>query len=162
MKKAKKRKAKRQTRGSPTWPPGAWKPKRRGAIYCSPACGANCTWAEHQWAKREAKVLAKHLGKGWEPRVWENMRWFWKVVSPCDRIKVHPTYDRRADSAIDMLASLVPVSYLAFLGTPDSAGGKWSASGDTPGAAIRNVVAKAIADLAEIQASIGGLEEWQE
>ncbi|MEN6550088.1 MAG: hypothetical protein ABFE07_28935 [Armatimonadia bacterium] len=53
-----------------------WEPQRRGAIYCSPACGGDCTWAEYQRAKRCAERLARKL-PGFEPVVKENLGWHW-------------------------------------------------------------------------------------
>lgn len=48
--------------------------------YCSPACGAGCSRAAFENAQDKSKVLAKVMGKGWKPVVWENMGWHWKVV----------------------------------------------------------------------------------
>lgn len=31
-----------------------WTPRRRGAIYCSPLCGDDCTWAAYLAAKARA------------------------------------------------------------------------------------------------------------
>lgn len=56
-----------------------WTPRRRGAIYCSPRCGADCTHEAYMTATRKAKALCKRLGKGWEPYVWENMGWFYSA-----------------------------------------------------------------------------------
>lgn len=52
-------------------------PVRRGGVYCAPFCGANCTWAAFQDATKKAKDMARKLGPGWEPRVSENMCWYW-------------------------------------------------------------------------------------
>lgn len=54
---------------------------RRGAVYCAPWCGANCTWAAFQIATTNAKKLAKSLGKEWKPVVWENLGWHYKVTN---------------------------------------------------------------------------------
>ena len=57
-----------------------WQPMSRpGGVYCSPACGRGCTRAEHGEAVRKARELAQRLGDGWEPEVWENLGWFYKV-----------------------------------------------------------------------------------
>lgn len=48
---------------------------RRGRVYCSTACGKGCTFAEYQRAKQHGRALAKRLGKGWKPRIWENLGW---------------------------------------------------------------------------------------
>lgn len=59
--------------------PDGWKPRRRGTIYCSPLCGAGCTHAAFTRATRNARALAKRLGPGWRPKVWENMNWFYSA-----------------------------------------------------------------------------------
>ncbi len=56
-----------------------WEPVRRGTVYCSPRCGGNCTWAAHQKAHKDAEALARRMGEGWEPDVWENLGWHWRV-----------------------------------------------------------------------------------
>jgi hypothetical protein len=58
---------------------GRWEPVRRGRVYCSPGCGAGCTWADHKKATREAAALRERLGRGWKPFVWENLGWHWIV-----------------------------------------------------------------------------------
>lgn len=57
----------------------SWKPRKRGAIYCSPACGAKCLKADYDRCVREADALAKLLGPGWVPRIWENLGWHYEV-----------------------------------------------------------------------------------
>src|SRR5689334_14937362 len=69
-----------------------WNPVRRGSIYCSSACGANCTHANFVLATKRAQALAKRLGKGWTTQVWENCAWHSCAISPCGRIKVHFPY----------------------------------------------------------------------
>lgn len=142
----------------------SWKAKRKGTIYCAPACGGGCTWAAYRRARHRAKRLAKHMGKGWTIRVHENLGWHYNVVSPCGRIKLHEDWRRGKPnaSAVDQLAVLVPSRYTAFLGDPDSPGGRWVEDGDTPEEAIRNVVEEAQDDLARIGAAIAGLEAWAE
>jgi len=65
-----------------------WTPRRRGNIYCSPACGRGCTIREFRKARCEARKLAMQLsstdtdvrGGHWTIDVWENLGWHWKVV----------------------------------------------------------------------------------
>ncbi len=57
----------------------SWKPVLKGKIYCSPACGGNCTLAQFNQVTKLAIALAKRLGDGWEPVVKENLHWFWCV-----------------------------------------------------------------------------------
>lgn len=71
------------TRLKPSWEPQV---RHGGAVYCSPACGFNCTREEHDRAHREAGELAKRLGDGWTPHVWENMGWHYEAVKGIARI----------------------------------------------------------------------------
>ena len=79
----------------------SWKPVLRGRVYCAPACGANCAKVAHDRATMKAGELADYLGKGWKPRIWENMAWFWEVqnglitVSPADQYAVGSDYIAR-------------------------------------------------------------------
>lgn len=66
----------------------SWKPKSRGAIYCSPACGCDCTYASFKKANSDAAKLAKRMGRGYKPYVWENMGWHFKVYN--GKIEVYP------------------------------------------------------------------------
>ena len=66
----------------------SWKPVRRGGIYCSPACGNNCSREAYDTACARAKALAKQLGRGWKAHVWENLGWHWRVVAPAAHLTV--------------------------------------------------------------------------
>lgn len=66
----------------------AWKPVHRGLIYCSPGCGAGCTRAAYNKAVDEAEALAKKMGKGWRPEVWENLGWHWAIVKGTEQVYV--------------------------------------------------------------------------
>lgn len=66
--------------------PLSWTPRRRGKIYCAPACGRGCTRAMYDRAHREATKIAKALGPGWKIRVWENLGWYGRAV--CGDIEV--------------------------------------------------------------------------
>ena len=58
-----------------------WRPKRRGKIYCAPACGRECTFSEYTQAVNSAKALVRKMKtKGWKPHVWENLGWHYKIV----------------------------------------------------------------------------------
>ena len=139
--------------------PLSWKAKRKGDIYCAPACGANCTWAAYQKAFERGRLCVAELGKGWTIRVAENMGWHTTVLSPCNRIKVSisPVSGTPAETLIGTLNS-----YTAFLGdAEDICGGKWAESGDTPAEAVNNVVRKAAAELARMNAYIKALPRWK-
>lgn len=71
-----------------------WTPIHNGDKYCSPGCGAGCTKAEYDEALSSALKIATELGEGWQPRVWENGKWYYcavkEIVSHDDEIKVYP------------------------------------------------------------------------
>ena len=67
----------------------SWVPMQDGKIYCSSACGRGCTLAEYEAAVKASEELAKHLGEGFEPRVWENLGWHWEVTGCNGRLKIH-------------------------------------------------------------------------
>lgn len=94
--------------------PRDWTPVRNGGVFCSPGCGRGCTWMEHEQALEDAHRLAKGLGPGWKPEVWENMGWHFRAVSDDGRWKVHGAYAGGRDG------------FHAFLGDPGP-GGKWAA-----------------------------------
>jgi hypothetical protein len=67
----------------------SWKPKRDGLLYCAPACGRGCTYAEYKKAIRDGVALATELGPKWISRVWENMGWHFSASTP--GVEVHGT-----------------------------------------------------------------------
>ena len=72
----------------------SWKPVRKGKIYCSPACGIDCTYVEYLNAVKGAKSLEKELGDGWTGTVWENMGWYFEAehfeATHSSGIRVYP------------------------------------------------------------------------
>jgi hypothetical protein len=108
----------------------SWKPKWRGDTYCSPACGGGCKRKDYNRALENAEKLAKELGPGWEPHVWENLGWWYSAHRGV--LKVHPTGHK---------------GYTAYLGSADSAGGKWAENGSTPKKAVKNVIKAARVDV---------------
>lgn len=68
----------------------SWKPRRRarGSVYCSPACGGNCLRSDFDRATQDAARLAARLGPRWTTRVWENLGWYYEVISPGKSIRV--------------------------------------------------------------------------
>ncbi len=108
---------------------------------CATWCGRGCTEEEYQQAIRSSHALAKRMGKGWKPNVWENLGWHYAVVSPCRRLKVHPCGR----------------SFTAYLGEPDCPGGRWAEHGSTPKAAVRNVLRVARREADVIAALVEGL-----
>lgn len=71
---------------NPTKTKDRWTPIRNGLLYCAPACGAGCTYAEYQAAVNKAEALKKkcekEIGGKWEIRVHENLGWHWSVIAP--------------------------------------------------------------------------------
>ena len=65
----------------------AWKPKKKGKIYCSPACGRGCTLREYKQACSSGKKLAAKLknidtdvkGGKWKVEIHENLGWHFRV-----------------------------------------------------------------------------------
>ena len=104
----------------------SWTPARAGRQYCSPACGRGCTFEEYRVAKASAETLATAMG--WRTKVWENLGWHWAVISPCGRLKVHPSTGS---------------GFFALLGGSEGPGGRWSAHGRTVREAVEDVVAAA-------------------
>lgn len=146
---------KKPPRETPTFAPGAWTPRRKGDIYCSPACGGEtkwgCTWAEYQAAKRAAKALCDRIGKGWRPRVWENLGWHYSAISPCGRLKVHPSTSCRCHGKGTV------TSYTAFLGEADSPGGRWTGQSRSPKRAVALAVEEGRRALDEVNSLVEGL-----
>ena len=124
----------------------SWKAVQRGTVRCAPACGAGCTQAAFELATKRAEALCKKLGDGWTPRVYENLGWHASVVGCAGHLKVHINVrgdTRTTDSAV--------YGYTAFL-NPDAngVGGVWAESGKTPEAAIKNTIAKMLAQRDEL------------
>lgn len=121
----------------------SWEPISEGPMYCAPACGFGCTRVGYDRAEACAGLLARTLGPGWTPRVWENFGWHYQVVSPCKRLKIHPSTGK---------------GFTAFLGPSGGIGGRWAEHADTPQEAINATVAKAVEEYNEIAIIIKGLE----
>jgi hypothetical protein len=67
----------------------SWTPVRRDRIFCAPACGFQCTHKAFMRATARADRLARTLGHGWSPVVWENCGWHAKVVSAHAEVGIH-------------------------------------------------------------------------
>ncbi len=116
---------------------------KEGGVYCSPACGNDCTYEAFDRANRMAKELAKSLtaktGRQWHPNVWENLGWHWSAVCEGSRLTVSP------------LNHGVDDGYHAFISMcdePTIGGGEFVASGPTAYHAVKAVVDKYKEDLA--------------
>ncbi len=110
---------------------------------CASWCGSGSIGEEYHKAKRAAAALAKQLGKGWKPRVWENMGWHFEAVSLCGRLEVHGGSGGRA--------------FTAYLGEPSHPGGRWAQHGKTAKAAVKAVVQEGKRELAVVTALMEGL-----
>lgn len=113
-------------------------PVARGDRYCSPACGRGCTKAEYDAAVAGGAALARQLGVGWRPQVWEHLGWHHRAISPDGRLKVHP--------------SAVADTYVAYLGSKGQSGGRWSEHGKTPQGAVDEVRRVALIEVTEAAA----------
>ncbi len=109
---------------------------------CASWCGHGCTEEQYQKAVRRGAALAKQLGKRWKPRVWENLGWHFSAVSPCGRLEVHRDGER---------------SFTAYLGEPNSPGGRWAEGAGSAAAAVKAVVREGRRELAEVTALVEGL-----
>lgn len=120
----------------------------RPALRCARWCGRGCTEAEYRAARQTAARLARQLGRGWRPEVWENLGWHARAVSADGRLKVHLS---RAGGRR---------SYAASLGPRESPGGRWAESARTAPAAVARVVAAAERELADLHAALRGVGRW--
>lgn len=68
---------------------GDWTPRRRGALYCSPACGGGCTMVAYREAVARASALAKKAGTGWTIKVSENLGWHYKIEKGVSQLHEH-------------------------------------------------------------------------
>jgi len=112
---------------------------------CASWCGRGCTKAEHDRALRLATACARKLGKGWRPRVHENLGWYGYTVSSCGRITVRVSSPRRNVQR-----------FLAQLGD-----GRWSSSGLNPGAAVDAVVSQARSEVSRLRELVENLPTWR-
>lgn len=126
--------------------PLSWKPVRKGLQYCSPACGHGCKLHEFKRATREADRLAKSMGAGWQPEVWENLGWHYSTNSKCGRLAVHANRDLGKGN-----------QYSAYLRHKGSGGGNFVGLGSTPQAAVRDAVSQASAQIDKLKKLIKGL-----
>lgn len=67
----------------------SWTPVRRGKVYCSSACGHGCLYADYLKAQHAAKALAKRMGDGWKPKIWENLGWHYSAVHRASGISIN-------------------------------------------------------------------------
>lgn len=76
----------------------SWTPIRKGAIYCSPACGAGCTHKKYMKACDDADKLAakchKEAGGKWVTRVHENLGWHYNVYLKGGNIAIYQHDDK--------------------------------------------------------------------
>ena len=70
-----------KTKRKPNQADRSWKAVRRGDVYCAPACGGGCTHAAYMQAQLGGERLARRLGPGFKPEVWENLGWHYCAVS---------------------------------------------------------------------------------
>jgi hypothetical protein len=114
---------------------------------CADWCGRGCTEEEYQKAWKDAVALARDLTVDvtmvWNPRVWENLGWWYSAVSTCGRLEVIPS---KTDKGCH-----------AYLRPAGGGGGRWCRYGKTPEQAVKNVIAEARREIDHLQAIIEGL-----
>lgn len=105
-----------------------WTPVQRGEIYCSPRCGHGCTRAAYDRAVTEADELAKRMGDGWLPVIWENGGWHYKVIKGVATIRVHVDHRPGGPEATSYSAWIEPayvenhaVQFIESAETPEDA-----------------------------------------
>lgn len=114
-------------------------------IKCSKRCGRGCTRKEYETAEKGALKLARRLGKGWKPDVWENLGWHYAARRGGVRVHPHPTG---------------PPGFTAYLNYQKSPGGRWVASASTPQKAIAKALAIARMERDEIAKAVRKIEQY--
>lgn len=120
-----------------------WTPRRRGRLYCSPACGGGCTHAAFTKATRSAQALAERLGPKWKPRVWENLGWHFSAASDVGEVHDHGSNLGARRFWADLKAD----------------GSQFEAEGSTPEVAIENAIRPARELMKAIEALQGKLSD---
>lgn len=101
-------------------------PVLRGEIFCSPWCGCRCTLAAYTAACAAANVLAARLGEGWEPVVWENGTWHYRVTKGCVTVRPERGTDRwsawiEPKIAVGGGQTKTAVQFIEYADTPEDA-----------------------------------------
>lgn len=89
-----------------------------GQHYCSPSCGRGCRKEWYDAAVRNALALAARMGDGWEPQVWENLGWHYRVTNGIGMITVNE--NKRAP--FDPVSGYPVDSYSAWISTSATCG----------------------------------------
>lgn len=85
----------------------SWKAVRKGNVYCAPACGHGCKHSQYLKMKKQAELMCKALGKGWKPRVHENMGWHCEVQKSQSSISYYD--DRTGNNYPDRFSAWVEI-----------------------------------------------------
>ncbi len=126
-----------------------WQPLKKGLVYCAPACGANCTFEAFEKAKQDAAALCERMGKGWKPRVWENMGWYYEAQKGC--ASVHPDRDGEYTVFINSTVLHNPPSKMGYMT-------QFIVSGKDPKKAFAQALKKGHAFVAAVTKDLGALE----
>jgi len=118
--------------------------------YCSQRhCGLGCTRAQYDNVQDAAAALARRLGPGWSPVLWENLGWHYKVVSASGHLTVS-VYERVGRRAV----------YRAtFSEAEDVPTQWWSKSCSTPEAAVADMQARVTKHLEEMMRWVAATAE---
>lgn len=129
-----------------------WKPSKRTG-YCDPRCGGGHTRLEYLRARAAARRLCDALGRGWTPRVWDNMGWHIEAVHELAHLTVKDDHHGATFKAADN-------SRRYWCTTRDVAGlPQFHAHAATPGNAVVAVLVKweHVANL--YAAALGGVKD---
>lgn len=129
--------------------------------YCGSRCGFKCSRAKYDYACRRATELAERMGDGWQPEVWENWGWNWKVER--GDASIHVNEDKR-----EGFADGYPITgYTCYLNVPTSVqetehhGGsavQFISNAETPEDAVGFATQKARTCIARIEESLEKLQ----
>lgn len=121
----------------------SWKPRRRGPVYCAPACGAGCTIVAYDRAGFIGLEWQKKLGPGWKIHVWENMGWFVKLTK--GNLEIHPP--QAADRTDSVHVFLNPTKTVGGMGN-------FTVHHKDPLRAMRKLIAEAAERKANLEEAI--------
>ena len=74
--------------------------------FCGKQCGRGCTKKEYNRAVKAGYRLARRMGRGWTYRVWENLGWHYKIISPGKIVTIYPSGFASCDVGGHQLATV--------------------------------------------------------
>lgn len=104
---------------------------------------------DEQFVTERAKDLARRLGGGWRPEIWENLGWHYKAVHDGAQIAVYANHDDgRENGRVTYWADYGGGSY------PDAKGRQLCSDGKStlPSDAVRQIIVAALEQAANYNA----------